>query len=360
LNFYIEKIVAKGSGKEDSVIDLKPGLNIIQGYSNTGKTLIVNCVDYCFGSKNKPFDESLGYSTIEVTVHSDKGDIQISRSFGKNQVQVITTIPGYDNGAYDLKPNPKKKKPLPILNDLLLAAIGIEESHEIIRNKDFERRRLTWRTFLSMLLFKPADIAKETSVIEPEQGTERTLFYSSMLFLFSGNDYKDLDAQTEGKLKKARKQAVAEYVNDKIKSTDEYKKKLQGDLSAFDGIDVEQEMKNVVNNLKQTEDEISSYVEKSQKLAQQILALQDRSAECELLKSRYVSLRTQYASDIKRLGFIANGETQRKRLPVNQTCPFCNGKLPARDQKSYIESAKAELNRITGQLDGLTQTENDV
>lgn len=360
MNFYIEKIVAKGSGKEDSIIELTPGLNIIQGYSNSGKTCVIKCIDYCFGSKNKPFDDSFGYDTIEMHVHSEKGDIQISRTFGKNQVEIITTVPGYDNGTYELKPNPKKKHPLPILSDLLLNAIGIEESHDIIKNKNFDRRHLTWRTFLSLLLFKTLDIAKETSVIEPEQGTERTAFYSALLFLISGNDFKDLDAKAEGKLKKAKKQAVEEYVNRKISSTAEYKKKLEGDLSAFDGIDVEQEMQNVGESLKQTEDEISNYVEKSQGLAQQILTLRDRLAECELLKSRYASLRSQYASDIKRLGFIANGEVQRKKLPVNQTCPFCNGKLPARDQKSYIDSAKAELNRITGQLDGLSQTEQDV
>lgn len=39
-DFYIEKILAKGTGKTDSVIELKNGLNIIQGRSNTGKTCI--------------------------------------------------------------------------------------------------------------------------------------------------------------------------------------------------------------------------------------------------------------------------------------------------------------------------------
>jgi conserved domain protein len=62
--FYITKVVAKGSGKTDSVIDLHPGLNIIRGRSNTGKTCIIKCIDFCFGSKAKPFDESLGYDII--------------------------------------------------------------------------------------------------------------------------------------------------------------------------------------------------------------------------------------------------------------------------------------------------------
>ena len=36
--FYIKQVKAAGNGKTDSIIDLAPGLNIIKGRSNTGKT----------------------------------------------------------------------------------------------------------------------------------------------------------------------------------------------------------------------------------------------------------------------------------------------------------------------------------
>ena len=359
-DFYIERVTAKGAGKEDSVVELKPGLNIIQGRSNTGKTCIIKCIDYCLGSKRKPFDDSLGYDTIELLLHASQGTIQISRTFGKNQVQVITTIPGYENGTYDLVPNAKKKEPLPILSDLLLAAIGIEGAHQIIKNKLFERKRLTWRTFVHLLLFHVADIAKETSIIEPEQGTEKTAFYSALLFLLFGNDFKDMDAQTESKLRKIKKQAVEDYVNKKIRSTAEHKKELEAQLAVFDGIDVEQAMQDVIDSLKQTEDQITDSIKESRNLFRQIVELQSRATECEFLMSRYSSLRSQYVADIKRLSFIVNGEVEKKKLPANQTCPFCDGKLPVRSQKSYIASAQAELNRITSQMDGLAETERDI
>ena len=148
--FYITKVTAKGSGKQDSSVDLRPGLNIIQGRSNTGKTCIIKCIDFCFGSKTKPFDDSFGYDTIELSIHTGKGNITISRVLGKNQVEVTTDVPGFDSGTYDLKPS-KKKEPLPILSDLLLSSIGIEGEHHIVSNKDFNKRRLTWKTFLHIL-----------------------------------------------------------------------------------------------------------------------------------------------------------------------------------------------------------------
>ncbi|MDN0043803.1 AAA family ATPase [Mediterraneibacter glycyrrhizinilyticus] len=357
--FYITKVTAKGSGKQDSSVDLRPGLNIIQGRSNTGKTCIIKCIDFCFGSKTKPFDDSFGYDTIDLSIHTGKGNITISRVLGKNQVEVTTDVPGFDSGTYDLRPS-KKKEPLPILSDLLLSSIGIEGEHHIVSNKDFNKRRLTWRTFLHILLFHVSEIAKETSVIEPEQGTEKTPFLSSLLFLLSGRDFAESDAKTKKEIRVARKRAVEEYVNKKIQSAADKKKDLQKNLDAFNGVDVEQAMQDVIDSLQNTETQISEAVDQSRELLSQILRLQSRAAECDLLQTRYASLKTQYVSDIKRLSFIVNGEVEIGHVPQNQICPFCDGKLPARSKKTYIESAQAELDRIMLQMNGLEETENDL
>lgn len=357
--FYISKIIARGSGKKDSVINLRPGLNIIQGRSNTGKTCIIKCIDFCFGSKTKPFDESLGYDAIEMELHTPKGRVNISRLLGKNKVDVITDVPGFESGTYDLRPS-KKKEPLPNLSDLLLASIGIEGEHQIVKNKNFDKKRLTWRTFLHILLFHVADIAKETSIIEPEQATERTALLSALLFLLSGRDFAEADAHTKKEIRVARIRAVEEYVNKKIQAVVDQKKGLQENLDAFNGIDVEKAMQDIIDSLQNTESQISEAVDHSRDLLDQILKLQSRAAECDLLQSRYASLKTQYISDIKRLSFIVNGEVEIGNTPRNQVCPFCDGKLPPRSKQSYIDSAQAELDRITLQVNGLSETEQDL
>lgn len=357
--FYITKVTAKGSGKQDSSVDLRPGLNIIQGRSNTGKTCIIKCIDFCFGSKAKPFDDSLGYDTIEMSIHTGKGNIIITRVLGKNQVEIVTDVQGFDSGTYDLNPT-KKKEPLPILSDLLLSSIGIDGEHQIVKNKNFDKKRLTWRTFLHILLFHVSEIAKETSVIEPEQGTEKTALLSALLFLLSGRDFAEADAKTKKEIRVARKQAVEEYVNKKIQSAADKKKDLQKNLDAFNGVDVEQAMQDIIDSLQNTETQISDAVDQSRDLLSQILRLQSRAAECDLLQSRYASLKTQYVSDIKRLSFIVNGEVEISHVPQNKICPFCDGKLPLRNKKTYIESAQAELDRILLQMNGLEETEDDL
>lgn len=357
--FYIKSVTAKGRGKADSRVDFRPGLNIIKGRSNTGKTVIIKCIDYCLGSKSMPFDESFGYTTIEVSIHTNKGDISISRELGKNKVEVSTNIPHFSSGSYDLKPS-KKKKSSPILSDLLLYSIGIEEEHQIIKNKNFDKRRLTWRTFSNILLFHVTDIAKSTSIIEPEQGTEKTAMLSSLLFLLSGKDFAESDAKINKEIRIARKRAVEEYVNKKIQTATQKKEELLDNLNKFDGIDVEKAMKNIIDSLQNTEQQISKSIDKSRDLSHQIINLQNRSTECELLQNRYSALKTQYISDIKRLSFIVNGEVTMKHVPMNQKCPFCEGELPQHKNETYIDSAQSELNRITTQINGLEETEKDL
>ena len=358
--FYITKVLAKGSGKTDSFVELQSGLNLIQGRSNTGKTCIIKCIDFCFGGKNKPFDDSLGYTTIELSLHTQKGNIQITRSFGKNKVEVVTNVPGYDSCTYDLKFNPKKKEPAPLLGDLLLASIGIEDEQYIYKNKYFDTQKMSWRTILPLLLFSVTDIVKETSVIEPTQGTEKTAFLSSLLLLIYGKEFANIAPKKKKEIRVAMKKAVEEYVNKKIVAISEKKKVLEEQLALFDGIDVEEKMEEIINSIKATEEKISTATSTSKKILGQILELQEQAAECNLLQRRYAILRGQYISDIKRLSFIVNGEVEMKNVAHNTICPFCNGTIPDKSKKSYIKSAQAELHRITSQMNGLVEIEKEL
>ena len=83
MSFYIERIIVTGSGKTDSIIDLSNGVNIIYGPSNTGKTYIVKCIDYMFGSDKEPIDVSTGYQYIKVIVKTVRGKLTMSRKIGE-------------------------------------------------------------------------------------------------------------------------------------------------------------------------------------------------------------------------------------------------------------------------------------
>ena len=88
----ITRITALGEGKSPSTIKLGPGLNIIEGESNTGKSCIFLTIDFCFGSKVLPFDASLGYNKITLDITSRFGNLKITRSFDSKGIDIESTI----------------------------------------------------------------------------------------------------------------------------------------------------------------------------------------------------------------------------------------------------------------------------
>lgn len=76
--FYIEKLIVSGGGHKATVIDFRPGLNFILGPSNTGKSLVMDCLDYAFGfspKKNRPskiVDNNYGYERIAVPLSDEQ------------------------------------------------------------------------------------------------------------------------------------------------------------------------------------------------------------------------------------------------------------------------------------------------
>lgn len=101
-------------------------------------------------------------------------------------------------------------------------------------------------------------------------------------------------------------------------------------------------------------------LEKRKSIIRKITDTEEEKAKCEMMINRYTSLESQYISDIKRLSLIADGETKLKKVQVVERCPFCNGKLPKNMEKSYIESERGELIKISLQMDRLSETKKDV
>lgn len=47
-SYFIKRVSAHSSSGKVSEIDFEPGMNIICGPSNTGKSMVVGCIDYLF------------------------------------------------------------------------------------------------------------------------------------------------------------------------------------------------------------------------------------------------------------------------------------------------------------------------
>jgi mRNA-degrading endonuclease RelE of RelBE toxin-antitoxin system len=358
-SFYIERIVAAGPNRTPSIITFKPGLNIICGASDTGKTAILKSIKFIFGG-DKPFPAETGFDTVTMRVATLNGFITFTRKLGKATVNVLSEIDFINSGEYDIEYDNKKGNNRPVVNSVWLKLIGINHVPRIIKNKDFVRKHLKWTTFLRSFYLNEDDIGTSESIMLPSQNTVVPLFLSALVFLFTGQDFADMEVQETEAISAARKNAIETFVSKQVSIVSKKRYALQEELKVFEGASVEAEIQHLVNKLSASESAITAAAEESKDLLGTLLEYKEKEAGCQMIYSRYQSLKSQYISDIERLTFITEGEALMKGVPSKDKCPFCDGAITAQSRKSYIEASRFELARIISQLQGLTESEADI
>ena len=198
-NFYIERLIVTGNGKEPAILKFQKGLNIVCGPSDTGKSYVLECIDYLFGSDKIRFDRNTGYDWVKLIIATENGRITFERQLDTKKIEVHSTDRDFKSGSYGI--SGKKNN----ISDLWLQLIGIDEEHHIIKNSRFEKQRLTWRTFSHMFLIKETNVFQEQSIILPKQNTASTAALSALLFLISGIDFAEVVPLEEKRLKKPEK-----------------------------------------------------------------------------------------------------------------------------------------------------------
>ena len=358
-NFYIKRVTALGKNKKDAVVEFTHGLNIIFGLSDTGKSCVLNCIDFIFCSDDLPFDENLtGYSSVRVLIESSSGSLTLERTLGKNKITVSGNIEDIDNGTYDAKYSARSKH-TPI-SGVFLSLIGIKEPYELIKNKDFAKDRLTWRTFLHTFLIAQENVYKKESILLPERKEANTLFLSSLVFLLTGQDFARFDKQEESRIRNAKKSELIKHINSELSGLAERKEKLEEQLLTFGQVEIGEKIRAIIADVSAIKARIEQANERGKSLFGEIITAREELTDCDLLRNRYTALRNHFIADIKRLTLIVDGETVMESVPNLDKCPICDGEVKETDKIDYTEASRSELTRIISQLDGLAQVENDV
>jgi hypothetical protein len=154
--FYISKVGLKGTNG-DSVIELTKGLNIVYGSSNSGKSIVVECIDYAFGDKETNI-ELEGYDTVYVVASHPQGDVMFSRKIGEGNVTISGNNPLVVPGSYSIKKN--KKEEVPFVDDFLLKLMDMQPRKDIVVSKNWAKKNFTFRTCLNAFLIKQENIIR--------------------------------------------------------------------------------------------------------------------------------------------------------------------------------------------------------
>ncbi|KJR44364.1 ATPase involved in DNA repair [Desulfosporosinus sp. I2] len=272
-------------------MEFSNGVNIIYGPSNTGKTYIVRCIDYLFGSDENPIDETTGYDCIKLIVKTAKGSITLSRKLSKKKVEVLSSDNKIESGTYLLKGKYEKT-----INSIWLRLIGVDEQYFIIKNEQFEKQCLTLRTFIHIFLLTEQRIINNKSILLPITATANTATISSLLFLANGNDFGEITPQEDKKIKKAKKNAVVAYINKELSNLADRKGALAETLALNKPLNLDQEISNIIDKISSKETAVTVAISRNQQLLKELTNTNERLSECNILYNRYQELKSQYSS----------------------------------------------------------------
>lgn len=349
--FYIKKVGLLGE-KGDSFLEFEKGLNIVVGSSNTGKSIIVECIDYALGDKDNNI-ELEGYDSVYVVLSHEKGDVKIIRYLSENTVIIESKNEKVPSGTYPVRKKGGAKKGELFLDDFLLILNDIEPRLDIVVSQDWRKQNFTFRTCLCSFIVKQENIIRRESPFLPLDSNAARAYKPGLLFLWTGDRFLNDNDKDTMRMRRARKSAVESYVRELLERVEEEKGKLE-QAANIDTDALEEKIQETLSVIEQKEAEMNALFEENKTISTEIIRIDDQISECSSLLIKYEALNTQYGADLKRLHLIAEGEVALENVDQSMYCPFCNGKLEKSTQDSCLSAAKAELMKLAPKIKDLS------
>jgi hypothetical protein len=363
----IERITVTGKGRPKAELTFDRGLNVVAGASDTGKSYVIKCFQYIFGSEEPPksIDEANGYTTVEVKIKIGESEgFILTREIAATKPKISVIELDKDDiatGSFVLNPSHLGRNNL---SAYMLDKLRLNNKVLVNGVESFNTSSLTLRVLSKLFLVDESRIITESSPLgegKRDQTQERSLLKT----LLTGNDdskVKELKQQQTGEVAlESRVKALEEYVgkkfvdHEKVKSTSE---KLDSEL---DGLE---------ESLSKAQIELTTLVEANDELDQKRHEIRFelnylRAAESEnlLLQGRFKLLVSKYLSDLERLEAGAEAVSYVDLYDMIN-CPTCGQDFEAQedleDLDTLMQSTEAEIRKNKIQVNGLSDSIEDL
>ncbi|QSZ58610.1 ATP-binding protein [Rhizobium sp. ZX09] len=307
-------------------VDFGPGLNVIYGGSNTGKTHILRLIDYVLGAKNppEPIIEQAGYDFAHVGVVLDDGSEKtFVRALQGGNVKVLDGLtrirPGQNDGVSVSAQHGAQNS----LSRLLLAQVGAANAR-VRTDASGKTRDLSFRDLERHALVSETKIQDVSSPVLSGQFVTKTAETSVFKYMLTGVDDSALDAAKTSADQPMRQAAQLELLDRQIRdaereieeSDQDHEELLQQDS------DLDVELRQTFSVQESTEATYRELTSTRLELRREYETLQDRVGEIDTLTERFKLLAEHYRSDEARLASIVEaGAYYTLEDPV--LCPVC-------------------------------------
>ena len=360
-----------GPIKPVASLDFAPGVNVICGASDTGKSFLVEALDFLFGSSKalRDIPERVGYDCARIGIETSGETFTLQRSLeggGFRRFEGLVVNESSQGGitlhakhAHDREDN---------LSGWLLSQIGLR-ARQIRKNQRGDTHSLSFRDLARLIIVPENGIIKQGSPFLTGQHISETSEYSVFKLLLTGVDDSALIADSgllqERSNASAKVELIDQWLDDlstEIDQTGAGRQELEAQLDHLhESIEFQ---RTTLHIIQQRLDDAMS--ERRQTLAERD-EIQARIDEIKDLLSRFVLLKQHYEVDIDRLTAIEESGSlfgYVERVP----CPLC-GAAPedqhldqacGGDVNAVIEAARAEIQKIRKLSVELQQTVDDL
>jgi hypothetical protein len=182
-----------GPEKEPAVYEFTPGLNILWGSSDTGKTFLVQAIDFMLGAGDplKDIPERNGYDHILLGLTAGGKEYTIHRSINGGAFK------RFDGLLLEVPKDPKAGTVLSAghsaknynnLSNWLLQELGLDGKEILFSKTEGTRKSLGFRALAHLCIIIYPNITKDKSPLLSGQWVEATREYGVFRLLLTGVD----------------------------------------------------------------------------------------------------------------------------------------------------------------------------
>lgn len=373
----VEKLIIRdvtflGPGQEPATIKFQSGLNVVCGASETGKSFLVEAIDYFLGGKRlKDIPERVGYDRGRIGLEVSNGEawtLERSVSGGNyNVYEGIISDALVDKVIGSLKAKHSSGKDDNI-SGLLLKRIDLFDKH-IRKNKAGANRSLSFRDIARLIIVNEKEIIRQETPFLSGQFITKTAEYSALKLLLTG-----IDDTAVVPIKKDEPTETG--IKAKVELIDEWIEEIEAEIDAHNVTKEElqhqfQKLENTISSQREVLSGLQTQLHDSIALRREVVqsreTIQDRLDEINDLLDRFALLRHHYTVDLNRLMAIEESGSlfvhhDRVKCPLCGALPdeqhvheFCDG-----DVESVVRAASAEIEKIKALASDLKSTITDL
>lgn len=327
--FALSRLRITGANVAPAEISFSAGLNVITGPSNTGKSYVLQCIDYMLGGQTEPKEipESAGYESLSLELKTPDGQFHTLRRGLRggnfNLYNCATDEIGDDTPVEFLAQ--RKDKDKPNISNFLMKLSGMRPMR-IRKDRNDTTADFSFRSVSKLFAVSETNMLSEESPLFV-QSVEKSSANSAFQALITGVDDSALIAKPKKEVVEAKVQGQTLVYEDLIARTQQELERIREQYSTPPtAAQIDAGISKISATIDSLNEQIDSSATERRRIIDASTELESKISTIEQLAVRFRLLNEHYNSDLKRLDFISEGEYLVSQLQES-ICESCGRTL---------------------------------